>query len=66
MILSPQQLRTREGIDLCILSEEERQYAMKAAENSLSQGNIILENNHLHLTRKGIFISDAVMVELIK
>ena len=59
-------LRTREGIDLGTLSETDRQFLVKAASKSIEQGNLIIENNHLHLTRKGLFISDAVMVELIR
>ena len=59
-------LRTREGIDLGTLSETDFHYLTKAANKSIEQGNLLIENNHLHLTRKGLFISDAVMVELIK
>ena len=59
-------LRTREGIDLGSLSETDILFLTKAASKSIEQGNLIIENNHLHLTRKGIFISDTIMVELIK
>lgn len=59
-------LRTCEGINLTSLPEEDRNYILKASEKSIELGNLIIENNHIHLTRKGIFISDAVMVELIK
>ena len=59
-------LRTRDGIDLDSLSETDKLFLTKAASKSIEQGNLIIENNHLHLTRKGLFISDAVMVELIR
>lgn len=59
-------LRTSDGIDLDSLQESDREYILKASAKSIEQGNLIIENNHLHLTRKGLFISDAVMVELIK
>ena len=59
-------LRTSDGIDLDSLSESDREYILKASAKSIEQGNLIIENNHLHLTQKGLFISDAVMVELIK
>ena len=59
-------LRTSDGIDLDCLSESDREYILKTSSKSIEQGNLIIENNHLHLTRKGLFISDAVMVELIK
>ena len=59
-------LRTSDGIDLGSLSESDREYILKASAKSIEQGSLTIENNHLHLTRKGLFISDAVMVELIK
>ena len=59
-------LRTREGIDLGSPSETDILFLTKAASKSIEQGNLIIENNYLHLTRKGLFISDAVMVELIR
>ena len=59
-------LRTREGIDLDSLSKAAKLFLTKAASKSIEQENIRIENNHLHLTRKGLFISDAVMVELIR
>ena len=59
-------LRTREGIDIDSLSETDKLFLTKAANKSIEQGNLTIENNHLHLTRKGLFISDAVMVELIR
>ena len=59
-------LRTCEGIDLSMLPNEYREYALKSASYSLSNNNIELCDNHLRLTRKGLFVSDLIMSDLIK
>lgn len=59
-------LRTRKGINLSILKESDRSFLKTSAADDIKRGNLILENNHLHLTIKGLYISDAVMVNLIK
>ena len=38
---------------------------LQAAEKEVALGNLKEENAHLSLTEKGIFISDAVIRELI-
>jgi hypothetical protein len=38
---------------------------LRAAEKEIALGNLKEENGHLSLTEKGIFISDAVIRELI-
>ena len=58
-------LRTREGIDLNKLSHTNHTYILKNAQNSLNAGTLAITNNHLHLTRKGLYISDDVMSDLI-
>lgn len=58
-------LRTRRGIDLSRIKESDRSFLLASAANDIERGNLILEDNHLHLTRKGLYISDAVMVNLI-
>ncbi len=58
-------LRTREGIDLNELSAKERLYITRSARNSLNAGTLAISNNRLHLTRKGLYISDDVMSDLI-
>ena len=40
-------------------------YMLRAAEKEIALGNLKEENGHLSLTEKGIFISDAVIRELI-
>ena len=62
-------LRMATGIDLVMFKErfgiELHDYLMRNAKNSINAGHLIVENNHLHLTREGIFISNDVMSDLI-
>ena len=64
-------LRTKEGIDLNALSEKHREYCMKNARRYLNDGLLELstirgaESPILHLTRRGLFVSDMVMSDLM-
>ena len=58
-------LRTREGIDLSLLDEEHRRYLLKNAEDYIRRALLAIENNHLHLTREGINISNRIMSDLM-
>ena len=58
-------LRTREGLDLSALSEKHRTYAIKNARRFINDGLLELTDNRLHLTRRGLFVSDMIMTELI-
>lgn len=57
--------RTREGICLTWLDKEEQEYLMQQAKAHIRNGNLQLTTTHLHLTRKGIYVSDDVMSDLI-
>lgn len=57
--------RTREGICLAWLDKEEQEYLMQQAKAHLRNGNMLLTPTHLHLTRRGIYVSDDVMSDLI-
>ena len=59
-------LRTREGIELSLLSAEYRSYLMHLAVPFLRQGLLKEDGGRLHLTRKGIYVSDSIMSELMK
>lgn len=59
-------LRTKEGLDLNLLSEAHREYLLRAAEPHLREGNLVLTNSNIALSRAGIFISDSVMSDLVK
>ena len=64
-------LRTKEGIDLNALSEKHREYCMKNARRYLNDGLLELstirgaESPTLHITRRGLFVSDMVMSDLM-
>ena len=59
-------LRTCEGIDLSQLSDEHRDYCLKNARRFIDDGLLKINNNHLSLTRKGLFVSDMILAELVK
>ncbi len=62
-------LRTREGIDLEHMHQEYGdelyQYLLKESKRFVDEALMKIENNHLSLTRKGIFISDNIMSDLM-
>ena len=58
-------LRTCEGLDLSTLSDRHRDYCIKNARRFIDSGLLRLHNNHLILTRAGLFVSDMIMSELI-
>lgn len=58
-------LRTKEGLDLHQLSERYRTYALKNAQRFLNDGLLEVKEERLVLTRKGLFVSDMIMSELM-
>jgi len=58
-------LRTSDGLDLSTLSERHRSYCLKEAKRFISDGLLQRKDNRLVLTRKGLFVSDMVMSELM-
>lgn len=62
-------LRTAKGLPLAWIkerfSEKLNNYMLRSAEKEIALGNLKEEDGHLSLTEKGIFISDAVIRELI-
>ena len=64
-------LRTKEGIQLNALSDKYRNYCIKNARRYLDDGLLELstaegaESPTLHLTRRGLFVSDMVMSDLM-
>ena len=59
-------LRTSIGLNLTTLSDHHQQYCLKEAQCFIKDGSLRLDNNHLILTRKGLFISDYIMSSLMK
>lgn len=58
-------LRTREGLRIENIEEPYRSYLIANAEKSLCNGNLSITDGRIHLTRKGLFISDDIMSDLI-
>lgn len=58
-------LRTREGLDLTRLSNTHRQYCLKNAKRFIDNGLLKIDEGRLHLTRRGLFVSDMIMSELM-
>ena len=58
-------LRTKEGLDLHQLSERYWTYALKNAQRFLNDGLLEVKEERLVLTRKGLFVSDMIMSELM-
>lgn len=58
-------LRTREGLPLASLTDAQRTYCLENARRFIDAGLLELTANNLHLTRKGLFVSDMIMSELI-
>ena len=63
-------LRTSEGINLDeaekLYGKDYLEYLEKTARSFLDKGQLLKENNYLKLSRKGMFISDAILRELIR
>ena len=58
-------LRTCEGLDLATLSPDQRAYCTAAARRFLDDGLLRADSSHLILTRRGLFVSDMVISELM-
>jgi oxygen-independent coproporphyrinogen-3 oxidase len=62
-------LRTREGIDLKAMKnafgEQLYQFLMNEAKDKIDRNLMKIEDNHLSLTRKGLYISDSIMSDLM-
>lgn len=63
-------LRTRDGICLSRLTEDLgddfRDYLLRNAQKNVALGLLTIEDDHIHLTRKGLYVSDLVMEELMR
>ena len=58
-------LRTCEGLDLSKLTSEQRTYCLANAKRHIDANLLKLQDNHLSLTKEGLFISDMIMSDLI-
>ncbi|MBQ9645567.1 MAG: radical SAM family heme chaperone HemW [Prevotella sp.] len=58
-------LRTCEGLRLNELGEDYRRYCLQGAQRFIDDGLMTIKKDSLRLTRKGIFVSDMMMSELM-
>ena len=58
-------LRTCEGLDLSLLTPEQRDYCLDLAEKYVADHLLIHEAGRLRLSRSGLFVSDMVMSDLM-
>ena len=58
-------LRTKEGICLNVLPEKYKSYLTRNAQRHIENQLLAIDDGRLHLTRKGIFVSDDIMSDLI-
>ena len=59
-------LRTCEGMSLGELTSSQQDYLLRSAQRYMSDGLLELKNGSIKLTRKGLFVSDMVMADLMK
>ena len=58
-------LRTKEGININGLEEKYRHHLLTEAQRHIAQGLLTLTDNRLSLSRKGLYVSDMVMSDLM-
>ena len=58
-------LRTASGLSLSILTPEQKSYCQQMAESHICCGNLIKEGDVLRLSRKGIFVSNSIISDLM-
>ena len=58
-------LRTKEGININELEEKYRHHLLTEAQRHIAQGLLTLTDNRLSLSRKGLYVSDMVMSDLM-
>lgn len=59
-------LRTSNGVPLNELSQEDRKYCLSLAEPHLEHHLLYIKNEHLCLTKEGIFTSNDIISDLMK
>ena len=57
-------LRTKDGIHLSALTDKYRTYLLANAQPSITRNLLRIDDDHIHLTRQGLFVSDDVMSDL--
>jgi oxygen-independent coproporphyrinogen-3 oxidase len=58
-------MRKTDGIDMKLLPDKKRELMKKAVENLASHGLLEIKGNYLRLTRKGLLLSNEVIVQVL-
>ena len=58
-------LRTASGLNLDLLTPEQKSYCLEMARPHIHSGNLLQEGDVLRLSRKGIFISNSIISDLM-
>jgi oxygen-independent coproporphyrinogen-3 oxidase len=58
-------LRTASGLPLSLLTPKQKDYCLRMAKPHIGNGNLLQERNALRLSRKGIFVSNSIISDLI-
>lgn len=58
-------LRTREGITLNLLPGKYQSYLLRQAQKHINRGLLVVSDGRIALTRKGLFVSDSIMSDLV-
>ena len=59
-------LRTAQGLNLSLLTPQDRLQLLQSADTMLNKGILIVENNHLRIPEQKMFISDTLISTLFK
>lgn len=59
-------LRTAQGLNLSLLTPQDRLQLLQSADTMLKKGILILENNRLKIPEQQMFISDSIISSLFK
>lgn len=59
-------LRTSAGLPLNLLTPEQHDYCMQMAEGHIRRGDLVQDGHVLRLSRKGIFISNSIISDLMR
>ncbi len=59
-------LRTAQGLNLSLLTPQDRLTVLHSADTMLNIGLLIMENNHLRIPEQQMFISDSIISTLFK
>jgi oxygen-independent coproporphyrinogen-3 oxidase len=58
--------RTCEGLNLTTLCQRDKEYLLPLTKKYLDEGLLVLTDNHLRLSREGLFVSDMIMSDLMR